>query len=60
MAPARWAVLANDATPEFRIVTGLRRITNQQIKPLRQLGIEITPAVVEETKWEAFWDAPLQ
>lgn len=57
---SKWSVLASGVTPEFRIVTGLRRVTNQQLKPLRQLGIDIMPAVVDETKWEAFWDAPLQ
>jgi hypothetical protein len=57
---SQWKVLAADVVPEFRITTGLRRVTNQQLKPLTQLGVDITPAVVDEVKWEAFWDAPLQ
>ena len=47
------------STPEFRVVTGLRRATEQQIQPLRDLGVEITPEVIDDIKWEAFWDAPL-
>jgi hypothetical protein len=54
-----WIALASNAMPEFRVVSGLRRITNQQLDPLAGLGVEITPAIVEKYKWEAFWDAPL-
>jgi hypothetical protein len=54
-----WATLATNVTPEFRIASGLRRATLQQIKPLRDLGVEITPEVLDRIKWEAFWDAPL-
>ena len=54
-----WATLASNVTPEFRVASGLRRITNQQLRPLRQLGVEITSEVVDEAKWDAFWDAPL-
>src|SRR5262245_63654761 len=38
-----WAVLATDITPDFRVVTGLRRMSNQQMAPLRGLGVELTP-----------------
>ena len=54
-----WASVVSRATPEFRIVTGLRRMSNQQLAPLRELGVEITPEVVDAKKWDAFWDAPL-
>ena len=54
-----WAVLASNLTPEFRVVSGLRRMSNQQIQPLRGLGVEITPEIVDDKKWDAFWDAPL-
>src|SRR5262249_36697294 len=54
-----WATIATNVTPEFRIASGLRRATLQQIKPLRDLGVEITPEVLDRIKWEAFWDAPL-
>ena len=29
------------------------------MQPLRALGVEITPEVVDRERWEAFWDAPL-
>src|SRR5258708_2593033 len=54
-----WRTLAADAQPEFRIVSGFRRMSNQQIQPLTGLGVAITPAIVDEKKWDAFWDAPL-
>jgi hypothetical protein len=54
-----WAVVVAGATPEFRVVTGLRRMSNQQITPLRGLSVEITPEIVDAKKWDAFWDAPL-
>jgi hypothetical protein len=56
---ATWATLAAEVTPEFRVVTGTRRMSNQQMQPLRGLGVEITPAVIDRERWEAFWDAPL-
>src|SRR5207247_1554919 len=54
-----WATLVKDAKPDFRIATGLRRMTNQQLDPLAGAGVAITPEIVERDKWEAFWDAPL-
>jgi len=54
-----WTTLLSHATPDFRVVSGLRRITNQQLDPLAGLGVKITQEVVDREKWEAFWDAPL-
>jgi hypothetical protein len=54
-----WATLASNVTPEFEVVSGMRRATDQQIRPLRALGVEITSKVIDDIKWEAFWDAPL-
>lgn len=54
-----WAALLSHATPDFRVVSGLRRITNQQLDPLAGLGVKITQEVIDREKWEAFWDAPL-
>jgi hypothetical protein len=34
-------------------------MSNQQIQPLRGLGVEITPEIIDDKKWDAFWDAPL-
>jgi hypothetical protein len=54
-----WAVLARDVVPEVRVVSGLRRMTNQQLDPLAGIGVPITHEILERYKWEAFWDAPL-
>jgi hypothetical protein len=55
-----WTTVMADVAPEFRVVTALRRITNQQLTPLRRMGREITQSIIDEEKWEAFWDAPLR
>lgn len=56
---APWTTLLNHATPYFHVVSGLRRMTNQQLDPLAGIGVKITQEVVDREKWEAFWDAPL-
>jgi hypothetical protein len=58
-ATGAWAPLLTNAVPDFRVVSGLRRISNQQLSPLRGLGVELTPAIVDKYRWEPFWDAPL-
>ena len=55
-----WNKLAENLTPEYRVTSGLRRMSEQQAAPLRALGLEITPEVIENNKWYAFWDAPLE
>ncbi|MFM1896267.1 MAG: hypothetical protein RLZZ385_1341 [Pseudomonadota bacterium] len=54
-----WSELLAHGRFEFHIVEGLRRISNQQLVPLRELGVELTPEVVDRYKWDVFWDAPL-
>jgi hypothetical protein len=54
-----WAILGQDLTPEYSVVSGVRRMTIQQGQPLEDLGVKITPEVIEKNKWYAFWDAPL-
>src|SRR5437762_5592438 len=54
-----WAVLGENLTPEYRVVTGLRRMSTQQADPLRAAGVELTPDVITKNRWYAFWDAPL-
>src|SRR4249919_89857 len=56
---AAWTTLAANARPEFRVVAGFRRMSNQQIQPLQGLKVPITPEIIDEHKWDAFWDAPL-
>jgi hypothetical protein len=55
----RWIVLGSNLIPEFQVTSGRRRLSEQQMAPLRQLGIALTPEVVEREKWNAFWDSPL-
>ena len=54
-----WITLGRDLSPEFEVTSGVRRLSEQQMAPLRDLGISFTPEVVEREKWNAFWDAPL-
>ncbi len=56
---ASWQTVAAGARPDFRVVSGRRRMSNQQMEPLRGLGVAITPEVMDRYKWDAFWDAPL-
>jgi hypothetical protein len=59
-AGGAWAMLGENLTPEYRVTSGVRRMSEQQAAPLRELGIDITPEVIEKNKWYAFWDAPLE
>jgi hypothetical protein len=54
-----WIALGQNLTPEFQITTGKRRLSMQQVSPLKELGVSLTPEVIEREKWNAFWDAPL-
>lgn len=54
-----WGTLAANATPDIRVVSGLRRMSNQQMVPLRGLGVPLTNEIVDRFRWEPFWDAPL-
>ena len=54
----QWAPLGQNLMPEFYVKSGVRRMTTQQGAPLRDLGVDITPEVIEQHKWQAFWDAP--
>jgi len=58
-AGGQWAILGQDLRPEFSVTTGRRRVSQQQLGPLRELGRQITPEVMEREKWYVFWDAPL-
>jgi len=55
----QWSTLGADLVPEYRVVTGVRRMSNQQAEPLRDAGVELTPDVIAKNRWYAFWDAPL-
>jgi hypothetical protein len=55
----QWAILGQNLTPEFRVVSGIRRMSTQQAEPLRAAGVVLTPEVIAKNRWFAFWDAPL-
>ncbi|MGH9667533.1 MAG: hypothetical protein ACRD9L_24190 [Bryobacteraceae bacterium] len=55
----KWTVLGRELIPEYQVTSGKRRLSEQQMAPLRKLGIALTPEVVDREKWNAFWDAPL-
>jgi len=55
-----WFTLGNNLVPEYRVTSGTRRMSEQQAAPLRALGVEITPEIIDKNKWYAFWDAPLE
>jgi hypothetical protein len=48
----QWATLASNVTPEFRVVSGMRRITQQQLRPdsIEALGGTVSPKVMEMYK----------
>ncbi len=54
-----WQTIASNLTPEFRVVSGVRRVTQQQTEPLVEMGVELTEEKLNKIKWDAFWDAPL-
>jgi hypothetical protein len=56
---ASWTSLGRNLIPEYEVTSGKRRLSEQQMAPLRALGIKLTPEVIEREKWNAFWDAPL-
>jgi hypothetical protein len=58
-AGGQWATLGQNLTPEYHVVSGIRRMGTDQAAPLRQAGVELTQDVINKNRWYAFWDAPL-
>lgn len=54
-----WTQVADKVTPEFSVATGTRRISMQQLQPMRDLKMPLDMANVSKYRWEPFWDAPL-
>ena len=54
-----WTTLAQNLAPEYRVTTGVRRMSNDQANALSSLGIDITQEIIDKHRWYAFWDAPL-
>ena len=57
-AGGAWVPLGTNLTPDYQVTSGVRRISEQQMSPLKKLGLT-SPDVIEREKWKVFWDAPL-
>ena len=53
VAASNWRTLATGLQPEYRVTTGIRRVTMQQTEPLEGLGIPLTAEQLNEIKWNA-------
>ena len=53
----QWATLAKNVTPEFRVVSGMRRITQQQLRPdsIQALGGKVSAKVLELYEKDEDW-----
>jgi hypothetical protein len=58
-AGGAWTTLGKNLAPEYHIVSGVRRMADDQANPLKAAGIELTEEVINKNRWYAFWDAPL-
>ena len=58
-AGGQWSTLGKNLAPEYHVVTGIRRMADDQANPLKAAGIELTEEVINKNRWYAFWDAPL-
>ena len=54
----QWAVLGENLTPQYDVVSGVRRFSSQQGEPLEGRGL-LTAERAEKEKWYAYRDAPL-
>jgi hypothetical protein len=54
-----WVVLGRDLTPEFHVTSGKRRIDRTMLGALKRAYGTVTPAMIDQQKWNTFWDAPL-
>src|SRR6266699_3514554 len=56
-----WATIAGNLTPEFRVVSGYRRLDQEAYPALKEVfGGQVTQETLDKYKWGAFWDAPLR
>ena len=58
-AGGQWTTLGKNLTPEYHVVSGIRRIADDQTNTLKAAGIELTDEVITKNRWYAFWDSPL-
>ena len=55
-----WASVAANLTPEYRVVSGWRRLDQEAYPELKEQFGTVTQAILDKYKWDAFWDAPLR
>src|SRR6478736_2696793 len=58
-AGGQWTTLGRNLKPEYHVVSGIRRMADDQANPLKAAGVELTDEVITKNRWYAFWDAPL-
>jgi hypothetical protein len=51
-------MLGQNLTPEYRVTTGIRRMSNDQANAFASLGMDVTQELIDKNRWYAFWDAP--
>jgi len=54
-AGGQWTTLGKNLAPEYHVVTGIRRMADDQANPLKAAGIELTEEVINKNRWYAFW-----
>ena len=55
-----WATVATNLTPEYRVVSGWRRMDQEAYPELVAEFGKVDQALLDKYKWDAFWDAPLR
>lgn len=58
-AGGAWSSIASKVSPDFAVVSGLRRMSQQQLDPLIDLKVPLTQAEIDKHRWDPFWDTPL-
>src|SRR6267154_2434005 len=58
-AGRQWTTRGKNLAPEYHVVSGIRRIADDQTNTLKAAGIELTDEVITKNRWYAFWDSPL-
>ena len=54
-----WAILGRNLQPEFHVTSGKRRIDRTMLNSLKHAYGNVTQAMIDQQKWNVFWDAPL-
>ena len=56
----KWATLGHNLSPEYHVVSGVRRMSSDHIGAFQAAGFELTPELTAKNRWYAFHDAPLE